>query len=354
MPLLTTSQAQTNLKQVWSEAASLTPTSLITLFEIDYGDLATDQGLVLNPNDEKIFRFHNNLGLTTRNLYYQNKIFVATPIKAEGFEINGRGTLPTPKLSITVDETGLRFFGLFKDRLKQLGDLVGAKVTRIRTFAKYLDAKNWGTDIPIGFEPPSDPSLGVEMPRDVYYIDRKSAENKFTMEFELASIFDVENIMLPGRMIFAKRCMFHYRGEGCLYEYNDRFNEDVHGIDAILPDQAPPVATDKDELITTIIGSNVPITSPTLYDANKLSSYRKGNSVYITKNNLNYYFVCKSDAPLQPPPHLLYWAADQCSKILVGCRLRWGSNGAVGINANTNLVKGQLPFGGFPAADKVG
>lgn len=346
MPI-SASQAQTSIKKIWNNAASLNPNSLISLYEIDVDTIALDQGLILNNDDTSIFRFHNHIKLTNNSIIFQGKEFIAAPIVAEGFEVNARGTLPTPKLAITVNEDGIDFLSLLKERMKVLGDLAGAKVTRIRTFAKYLDATNW----PLG-ETPDDfePDPYAEFPRDVYYIDRKSNENKFTIEFELASILDLEGLKLPARMIYAKRCVAQYRGEGCCYEYTSRHSDDIHG-DATLPQFAPPVANDRDEKITTIIGINR-FTEPTVYDANKLSSYIKGSGVFITKNGINYYFVCKVNGPTAGPPDTRYWVADNCSKSLIGCRLRWGTDGAVNVG-NSGLVKGQLPFVAFPACDKI-
>ncbi len=344
---ISTSQAEISLKKINNSLALLNPSSLIVLYEIDIETIASDQGLVLNNDDTKIFRFHNHIKLTTNSIIFQGKEFIAAPILAEGFEINGRGTLPTPKLAMTVNEEGIDFLNLFKDRMKVLGDLSGAKVSRIRTFAKYLDAINWPVDqIPEDSEP--DPY--AEFPRDVYYIDRKSNENKFTIEFELASALDLEGIKLPARMIYAKRCSFVYRGEGCCYEYASRHNEDIHG-EASLPAFAPPVANDRDEKATTVLGIRR-FREPEVYNASKLSSYVAGSSVFLTKNGINYYFLSKVNAPPSGPPDTRYWFADNCSKSLIGCRLRFGNTGAVGVG-NSGLTKGQLPYGGFAAADKI-
>ena len=71
-----------------------------------------------------------------------------------------------------------------KYEIRKIGDIVGAKVTRKRTFAKYLDPSNWGNTeaqlgkesntLPNGFEP--DPF--AYLPSDIYFIERKQTENK--------------------------------------------------------------------------------------------------------------------------------------------------------------------------------
>lgn len=347
---ITKEQAQTSLKKIHADASALNPTSLITLFEIDIESLATDLGIGLGDN-EKIFRFHNNTQLIKKGIWWQGNYYILAPIKASGFEISSRGTLPVPKLSISTNEEGISFLALFKSNLSKLGDFVGAKVTRIRTFAKYLDKETFEGLIDAYDINDKDPDEYAEFPRDVYYIDRKSIENKYSIEFELASLLDVEGVQLPARLIFAKRCMWKYRGEGCCYEYATKKVDDTHG-EATLPDSAPPIATELNELISDILGVGVPIKTPEAYDRLKLSTYIIGSSVYITKDGINYYFVCKVNNPSKAPPDSNYWIADKCSKCLIGCRLRYGTNGAVNVGAS-GLVKGRLPGGFFPAADKV-
>ena len=74
-------------------------------------------------------------------------------------------------------------------------DLTGAKVTRIRTMARFLDAANFsGATNPFGT-----PDSDAEFPREVYYIDRKSAENRTVVQFELAAVFDMAGIRAPKR-----------------------------------------------------------------------------------------------------------------------------------------------------------
>lgn len=331
---MNTSEAQISLKKVNAELSNLTPSALITLFEIDCGRIIDDTGQQGIGPDQRTFRFHNNVKLLTTKIIWRGNEYIPIPIHAEGFEINSKGTLPTPKLSLTVNEDGEIALSLFKANLRALGDLVGSKVTRIRTFAKYIDGANFFRlrGAPDGFAP--DPL--AELPRDIYYIDRKSNENKNSIEFELASILDVEGVKLPSRLCLSSKCPWTYRGEGCLYEYESRRNVTIHGEVATLRSSAPPVANNKDELIATITQGN--IGQPSLYDPNR--TYGLRDSVFIVKDGINYYFVAKVDGVSVSPPNSTYWVADQCSKLLSGCRLRYGT--------------GTLPFGGFPAVNKLG
>lgn len=348
------SLAQISSKKILIDSTSLNPSSLVTLFELDISDISFDKGIITSPDenneDERLFRFHNNIPDINTNIFWQGKEYQAMPIKAEGFEIAGRGTLPTPRLSISVNEEGIPALSQLKVQLSKLGDLSGSKVTRIRTFYKYLDAFNF-----INGNPNADPN--AEFPRDVYYIDRKSNENKNTIEFELASIFDVEGIQLPARRVLADRCPWQYRGEGCMYESGDNRVEYVHGAVGVsrLPSDAPPVATEQGDLISSLL-PGVPLIKKGLWVRN--TSYSSGDYVFIEKNGVKYYFIAKTAVSENiPPPNGVFWIADACSKLVHnGCKLRWGTNN-LGVSApgkaNGNPHGGCLPFGGFPGVNKV-
>lgn len=340
MPL-TTSNAQTQVKAVNAELFSLTPSAFLTMFEIDISTIMDDTLLGLSAADS-VFRFHNNIKLINTSIFFNGKEYIALPITAEGFDFNGKGTLPTPKLSLSVQSENSIVLASFKDKLRKYGDCVGSKVTRIRTFAKNIDARNfYNSDPPAGFSPNS------YYFSEIYYIDRKSAENKYTIEFELASILDVEGIQLPARLCLANRCVFTYRGEGCLYEFAQR-KSPIHG-NGTLPDQAPAVATAMDEDISDILGGAT-VTDKGKFQPN--NTYNIGDAVYLTKNNINYYFVCKVNNTTATPPNAAFWINDACSKNTKGCSLRFGINGAI-IPGQTSFVRGNLPFGGFAAANKV-
>ena len=339
--------AQSALKKLNAERMGLTPSSLVELFEIDISALGADKYLNL-LDEEKIFRFHNNVKLLNSSIFWPSDNgfeYVPAPIRAEGFEINAKGTLPTPRLSLSTNADGSYYLALLKDKLNQLGDLAGAKVTRIRVFAKYLPRNNFPNDqTPAGF----DPNPNAEFPRDIYYIDRKTTENKFILEYELASILDVEGVLLPNRLVIANRCSWQYRGEGCCYEYANRVSPVHAGV--TLPEEAPPVATDTGEKIVDILGMAVGTNRGEL---NRTAVYNKGDFVFIQKNNIKFYFVAKTSNSNVAPPDTNHWIPDQCSKLVNnGCLLRWGSKGAVKPKSGSN-TKGNLPFGGFPAANKV-
>lgn len=330
------------IKQLYGEASNLEASSLIQLFIIDVGQIGFDRGTIsvtdVNSKINTEFRFHNNIKLTNSSIYWQGKEFIAAPIQADGFETNIKGTLPTPKLSMTVSDEGISSLSQLKERLRALGDLSGAKVTRIRTFAKFLDAENFYSQTPpAGFSP----NPNSEFPRDVFYIDRKSKEDKYTIEYELGSILDVGDVRLPARLVVGNSCVFKYRGNGCCYENNDRRISDEHGEigESTLPTFAPPVANEFDEKISDLL-SGITLIDRGQYDPNLL--YNSGDYTFVTHNNMNYYFVANAKDLNVPPPNLKYWIPDMCSKKIKGCELRYAIGSQV-----VGVPRGFLPYGGF-------
>lgn len=368
---MNTSQATTSLKKINVENSTLESSSLISLYEIDVTDIATTDALVkafrsinfnYNPTDtQKVFRFHNNLKLINQNITFDSKVYVALPIEVSGFEITSKGTLPTPKLSMVASSDGDAFFTNFKIFLRYLNGLVGSKVSRIRTFIKYIDGvnfySNWNNAVSCTSQgsltlidetliPPADfcPDPNAIFPKDVFYVDRKSMESRSIVELELSSLIDVQGILLPARMVLEKKCFWQYRGEGCCYEYNAN-KTSVHGS-ATVPTVANPVANEKDEKIADIVTSYNPNQTNVPTNWQYGTPYATGSIVKILIDNINYYFVAKTAVPSNtPPPNSAYWISDQCSKTLKGCKLRW---------ANNTIYSGFLPFGGFPGVQSRG
>jgi len=542
------SQQKNAIKKITTEASSLEASALVTLYEIDISGIKEDTiSGNTTPIAEDILRFHNMNVLQGRVLWFQGNPYFSIPINAQGFELSSSGELPRPKLSITamkgMEDAGVAQLSTLKKAFRLLNDLVGAKVTRIRTFVKFLDFVNfqgfapafyssnfasgspsndgWATtnadfDYPetVGSESdavkvtPSntngehnayrpgmfeagkrylvsgkiyidgnsqnissitintagggatgvfgtittadsweefsgevlvsdsigddgslyiityrsasqiyqgnndvfyfkdivvkeaktalpgvdqnEPDALAEFPREVYYIESKSLEDKTRIEFELSSVIDVQNFRLPGRRVFAGRCPWTYRGEGCCYECKAVTTSDlekqkqVFGSTDHLPTFAPPIANSNDELISEEVSNYDPSnvensyscspsqTCPQEYDKN--SPYSKGYIVYVEKNGIRYYFVSKGNTPVDDttavpagiaPPNSLFWEPDQCSKTIQGCKLRWGASGSAkqcgsgSCNDNGRCSQGEceiagndlLPFGGFPGTN---
>lgn len=381
-------QAKKSIKSLMHELTNLTPSSLMTLFEIDFSNVvqSINSSLVKDSNEiglfpnfeqgkENILRFHNNIKVFNSYIIWQGKTFFPAPIMAEGFEITSRGVLPSPTLSLTSQtEEGIEAMSIIRRVIRKYGDIVGAKVTRIRTFAKFLDKNNfsdisnsdsqrgiYASNFPEEYEP--DPY--AELPRDVFFVERKASEDKTSITYELSSSLDVEGVKLPRRVVTASKCGFTYRGCGCFYEGDGNSAQSladhvytkcgIRRTDLTLPEDAPPVATINDQNIKDMIG-----VSELVFKGRHSSKafYGSGDYIYMEKNGVRYYFVAKVDIPATEnteysPPNPDFWIADLCSKTLQGCRKRWGAQGSVIIGESEDFKKGELQFGGFPNATKL-
>lgn len=174
-----------------SDIQQLEPGPLLTFYELDA--TAIGAGIV---------RFHGieGMGATT----WQSVVYSPWSINAEGFARTSEQQ-PRPKLQVGNVNSSISLLCMLYD------DLVGARLARKRTFAKYLDAVNF----PGGINLTADPSQ--EFPDEVWFIDRKSAETANMVEFELASPLDFQGVQLPRRQIIANQCNFEYRGPYCNY-----------------------------------------------------------------------------------------------------------------------------------------
>lgn len=171
-----------------ADIQSLSPGDLVTLFDLDTTALGGS-----------LLRFHAGTNGLRTAVVWQGNSYVPLPIEATGFEINGKGQLPRP--SIKVANIG----GALGALAAEYDDLLGAKLIRRRTLAKYLDAGNFAG----GVNTAADPS--AEFPLDVYFIDRKANENKVLIEWELAASFDVAGTRLPRRPMTQGVCPWRYR-----------------------------------------------------------------------------------------------------------------------------------------------
>lgn len=189
-----------------ADIQSLVASAIIELFELD----ATLLGAT------RMFYFHAGTNALSANVMWQGISYVAMPIEATGFEWSGKGQLPRPKMRVAnVD-------GLFGALAAQYAGLLGAKITRRKTLAKFLDAVNFAG----GVNPAADPTQSL--PDEVYFVDRKAAENAVFLEFELASAMDLPGVTLPRRQFIANTCTWRYRSAECgyagaaMYGSNDR------------------------------------------------------------------------------------------------------------------------------------
>ena len=170
-----------------SNLQSTNPSAIIELFT-----LQLDSSL---HGATTIYRFHAGSSLKDNGeIVWAGNSYQRFPIKAEGFAFR-KGQLPRPTLTVSNALGTITAILLNVNTTTAGNDLTGATVTRIRTLARFLDAVNFPGDI----NPYGTPDSTAEFPQEIYKIDRKSAENREAVQFELASVFDLAGIRAPNR-----------------------------------------------------------------------------------------------------------------------------------------------------------
>lgn len=174
-----------SFSSTFSDVQSINPSAIIELFT-----LQLDNSL---HGATTTYYFHSGSNLNANNkIKWQTVDYLRFPIQASGFAFQN-GQLPRPKLVVS-NATGLISSILLTVNAITAGnDLTGAKVTRIRTLAKFIDAANFAD----GQNPTADPT--AEFPREIYSVDRKSGENREVVEFELAAPTDLAGVRIPKR-----------------------------------------------------------------------------------------------------------------------------------------------------------
>lgn len=184
---------------------SLDAGAIVELYELD----ATALGGALS-------RFHAGTNGLRQPVVWQGNTYNPFPIEVSGFAFTGKGQIPRPVVRVA------NVSGAIGVLVRDYQDLIGAKFTRKRTMVRFLDAVNFAG----GVNPTADPTAAF--PDDVFFVDRKSAENKVAIEFELSASFDVAGVMLPRRHVVQNVCPWKYRvndgSSGCSYTGTNYFD----------------------------------------------------------------------------------------------------------------------------------
>ena len=218
---------------ITGELQGINPTAIIELFQLE---LNADQHGV-----NQTYYFHNGTRQNSgNNLVFGGTTYIALPIEADGFAYSGQGSLPRPTLRVSnILSTITALLATLPNGLE------GAKVTRLRTLARYIDDENFltktefittqnnyvlttqdGRALGVILEegnPYGTPDSTALFPLEVYYVDRKSTENRNLVEFELASKFDLAGIRAPKRQCIS-RCQWVYRSAECGYTGTNYFD----------------------------------------------------------------------------------------------------------------------------------
>ncbi|MDX2074708.1 MAG: phage minor tail protein L [Alphaproteobacteria bacterium] len=193
--------------KIAADIQSLEPTAIIELFIAD-----------LTALGDNVYRFHAGKNGLIQDIVWQGNTYSAYPVMANGFDMTGNGQIPRPQLAFS------NVGGSITALILAYADIVGAKITRKRTLAKYLDAVNFSGGVNANAD------ATAEFDDDIYYIDRKSREDKEIVEFELAAAFDVTGVKLPRRQIIQNICPWRYRGGECGYAGTNYFDVNDNSV----------------------------------------------------------------------------------------------------------------------------
>lgn len=340
------SSSESNLNK---QLFSLTPDTLIDLYEIDFSNLQSNFEELkdlygINLGAEPVYRFCPMIN-GANPIIWQGFAFQPLPIRVEGFERKSDGTLPRPKMRIANPD------GLFSRILHANEDFINCKVTRKRTFARFLDEENFQNKI----NPFGESDAGAEFDDDVFFINRKTSEDKNFIELELVSVLELEDAFVPARIILSDYCNWTYRCDiGCGYkglaiETSDgRDLTEGFGFNGAGGIVSPEQYEDADDIPE--------------WNKDRAGGYSLGELVKIsplsTKNPYKKtisIFVCSQDHadPAKHHPFLDrdYWLRDECPKTLSSCKKRFESEDLKLFNKKDSTYEG-IRFGGFPGTEK--
>lgn len=134
---------------------------------------------------------------------FGGEVYAPLPVEAKGFAVSASGPLPRP--TITVANLDNAFTAL----VSQNDDLLGAILTRIRTYTRYLDGQ-------------PDADGGAHLPLDVYELASKRVHTAEKISWQCKALMDQDGKALPGRIVTRDYCDHTYRqpdgAGGFIYE----------------------------------------------------------------------------------------------------------------------------------------
>ena len=214
------------LNSIEKRAQLASPGTLVDLYQVDLTRLGGDV-LYFTPQvypDQSVIRFGG-------------KAYVPVPIEVSGFERATDRPFARPK--VRIGNVNLVGSALVRD----YQDLTGATVTHIETFAEYLDDG-------------ADPDPGQHFPPNVYRVERKTRQDKLSIEWELSAAVDQQDRKLPGRQVL-RICTLRYRRFNVatgLFEYDTTERACPYTGDNCYDRNNNPVAASLDKCSHTLSG----------------------------------------------------------------------------------------------------
>jgi len=337
------SKASSNFNK---EMFSISPDAILEFYEIDFSNLQANFEMMsdlagINIGADTVYRFCP-MKNSSNPVFWQGNAYQPLPIESDGFEQQGDGRLPRPKLAIANPE------GLLSKIVHSNHDFANCKVTRKRTFAKFIDDDNFidpNTKNQDGKNPFGEADPNSHFGDDVYYINRKTSETKNVIQFELVSALELSNAEAPARIVMPNHCGWVYRCSiGCGYRglpiETVEENSLIFGFNSSSDPNSRarhPGFVDYREYPNGM--ADVPEWSRFGKNGteNSLQGYNLGDIVRITTANAtNPYqqtplvYVCVQTHVFAKDHHPFFdkhfWQKDECNKTLGACKKRFSSD----------------------------
>lgn len=170
------------MSSITEQQQALESDAIVSLYTIDTRPIGRDE----------VYNFTTRPFEDESAVVFNGVAFAPIDIEAVGFKWDGKGGFPKPKLRIS------NVGGLVSSLVVGVGDIVGARVTRIRTYVQHLD----GGDFP-------DPE--AMFPPEIYIVNQRTKHNKQLVEWELSSTLDQLGVKIPRRQCVRDTCTHRYR-----------------------------------------------------------------------------------------------------------------------------------------------
>lgn len=170
---------------------SLTPGDLVTLYHLDLTPIGQATHYYFSPTNDD-----------GTDIVFNSQAYSYAGVDITGVEWSAEGTPPSPKLYLPNAEKFAAALVVAND------DLVGAKITRTRTFRQFLDGESMA-------------DTAAVLSQETFTVEQKANMNKTFVEFVLRPIYDVGKRKLPGRLCLKSICMARYRdGSSGTFDYS--------------------------------------------------------------------------------------------------------------------------------------
>jgi len=146
------SQALEAQKSINTHIHEIEPTTPIFLYEINLNQIRPESinyPATEGPIKNGVLRIHNDFNLFNINrgiIKWKGEYYFPFPIYGEQFDITSNGTIPTPKVKFSsqfLDDEFNSFYKYIRMQINDLKDIVGSKVSRRKTFVRYLSSDNF-------------------------------------------------------------------------------------------------------------------------------------------------------------------------------------------------------------------